>query len=728
LNTAALGQLDGGIAGTVVDASGAGISAATVRLETAAGASEQMQTANDGRFEFSQGVSGEARLVVTASGFAQVIEVVPADRRNVRVILQPAPFFEAVNVTASRTEAPRFDPTVTVTVFSSSDLLSSAPLTVDDALKTVPGFTLFRRTSSRVSNPTAEGITLRGLGGTGASRSLVLADGVPLNDAFGGWVYWDKLPAVAIDRVEVLRGSGSELYGADALGGVVQVLTWHPGRPSARALVEGGGLGTGRVSIFGGAITRGWSYTAGGEWFNTDGYVSVATKQDPGIAPRGPIDSAVASTHRSATASFGYQAGNGWHFNISGLVFTENRLNGTPASVNDTASRQGAGEVAGSVAGGLLSARAFGGTQGYDQTFSAVSADRTSENLNRLQRVPTETAGAGAQWVRMFGRHTVLVGTEGKFVNGSTQETQLSAGRVVGTSDNGGTQHTWSAFVQDTFLVSDRLTVVAGAHGDGWHSESQNTGYNKTLGSFNPRASFAYRLAGGFSLRGAAYGGFRAPTLNELYRGFRTGNTQTNPNEALAPERLKGGEVGVLHAHKQLSLRVTGFVNVLDDVITNITVSSTPQLITNVRANADKMQTAGVEFEANVRLPASLSASFSSAIIDARFEGATPLSGNRVPQVPKYNVGLDLRYSRDGWAASSQLRVTGTQFEDDLNLFTLRRATVVDVLGSRRFTRWANVFAAIENVLNNEYDVGRTPILTTGLPRTARAGVQISVP
>ena len=93
----------------------------------------------------------------------------------------------------------------------------------------------------------------------------------------------------------------------------------------------------------------------------------------------------------------------------------------------------------------------------------------------------------------------------------------------------------WSAFVQDTFLVSDRLTIVAGAHGDGWHTESKNTGYNKTLGSFNPRASFAYRLGGGVSLRGSAYGGFRAPTLNELYRGFRAGNTQTNPNEALAP-------------------------------------------------------------------------------------------------------------------------------------------------------------------------------------------------
>src|SRR6185503_17493045 len=135
----------------------------------------------------------------------------------------------------------------------------------------VPGFTLFRRTSSRVSNPTAQGISLRGLGGTGASRSLVLADGVPLNDAFGGWVYWNKVPQAAIDRIEVQRGSGSDLYGADAVGGVVQLLTRRPGRPSARALLEGGNLGTGRVSLFGGGRTRGWRYSTGGEWFTIDG-------------------------------------------------------------------------------------------------------------------------------------------------------------------------------------------------------------------------------------------------------------------------------------------------------------------------------------------------------------------------------------------------------------------------------------------------------------------------
>ena len=711
-----------------MDPSGAAIPNATVRLELSGRTIDEFHTGIDGRFEFRAYPAELLRIVVTAAGFAEMTAPMSADSHNLQVTLQPASFFEAVNVTSSRTDVARADPSVTVTVLSGAELLTSAALALDDALKMVPGFTLFRRTSSRVSNPTAQGVTLRGLGGTGASRSLVLADGVPLNDAFGGWVYWDKLPQVAIDRVEVLRGSGSDLYGADAVGGVVQILTWHPTRPAVRAVLEGGGLQTGRISMFGGGRVRGWSYTAGGEGFTTEGYIPVARQQDPGIAPRGPIDSKLGSKHRSGLASLAYQSKNGWRVSASGNVFTDNRQNGTPAVINDTASRQGTSEISGGLAGGLLSARAFAGTQGYDQTFSAVSADRTSEDLNRRQHVPTRVEGTAAQWVRLFGRHTLLVGAEAKFIKGDTREAQLSAGRVLATLNNGGTQDMWSTFVQDTFLVSDRLTVVMASHGDRWRTQSQNTSYNKTLGSFNPRASGVYRLGGGISLRGSAYKGFRPPTLNELYRGFRAGNTQTNPNEALAPERLTGGDGGVLATRGRLSARVTGFWNVLGDVITNVTVSSTPQLITKLRANADKMRTAGLEFESSVRLPASWSVAFSSAIVDARFKGDTSLRGSRVPQVPGYNLGVNIRYSRNAWIASGQLRVTGAQFEDDLNAFQLRRATVLDVFVSRSFGGKVSGFVAVENILNSEYDVGRTPILTTGLPRAARAGVQISLP
>jgi outer membrane receptor protein involved in Fe transport len=365
LHAAAQGQAAPFVNGTILDSSGAPVPDATVRLEMSGALIDEFRTASDGRFEFTIDNAGNARdmvIRVTAAGFAQAVEGVSTSGRSMQIALQPAPFFEAVNVTSSRADVPRADPTVTMTVFSSLELSASAAVSLDDALKMVPGFTLFRRTSSRVSNPTAQGITLRGLGGTGSSRSLVLADGVPLNDAFGGWVYWDKVPQAAIDRVEVERGSGSDLYGADAVGGVVQILTQHPGRATARALLEGGVLGTGRVSLFGAGHAHGWNYSGAGEWFKTDGYITVAedARQSAGIKGAGPIDTRAGSMHRSGLASVGYQAANGWHVEARGSVFTEDRQNGTPAVINRTAARQGSGELSGGLGRGLLSARVYG--------------------------------------------------------------------------------------------------------------------------------------------------------------------------------------------------------------------------------------------------------------------------------------------------------------------------------------------------------------------------------
>jgi outer membrane receptor protein involved in Fe transport len=727
--TAGLAQTATPITGIVLDPSGSAVPGAIVRLEVSGTVINEIQTTTDGRFTFPGDVGRPARVVVTAAGFAPATADVGEPAGELRISLEPAPFFEAVNVTSSRTDVPRADPTVTVTVIPASELLSAAAVSIDDALKMVPGFTLFRRTSSRVSNPTAQGVSLRGLGGTGASRSLVLANGIPLNDAFGGWVYWDKVPQAAIDRIEVQRGSGTDLYGADAVGGVVQILTVRPGRPLGRALLEGGNMETGRVSIFGGSRSSGLVYSGGGQWFTTGGYIPVAVEQDAGLAPRGPVDSKLASEHTSGLVTLGYQAANGWRADATGSVFDEDRDNGTPAQINSTASRSVSVDVAGGVGGGLLSLRGFGGTQGYVQTFSAVNATRTSEAPNRVQRVPTEVIGFGAQWLQPLGGHALLVGAETRHIDGTTIETPINAqGLELATTRAGGTQRLGSGFAQATLNFSDRLTVVGAAQTLYWHSISATTGFDKTLNSFNPRGSFTYRLTEVVAVRGSAYKGFRAPTLNEFYRGFRVGSTQTIPNEALLPERLKGGDGGLLVSYGAVSARVTGFWNILDDAITNITLSSTPALITKQRANADKVRAAGFEFEGDARLQSTLTVTFAAGILRSKFTGSGSLSGKQVPQVPKYNLGVGARYANYGWTGSAQLRVTGAQFEDDQNRFVLRRATVVDVYAGRNVVRQLQAFVAVENLFDNEYDVGRTPFLTTGLPRAVRAGVQLALP
>jgi outer membrane cobalamin receptor len=173
-----------------------------------------------------------------------------------------------------------------VTTLDRQALIATPAATVDDALRSVPGFSLFRRSSSRVANPTTQGATLRGLAASGSSRALVLGDGIPLNDPVGGWVYWNRVPVVALDELAVARGASGD-YGIDAVGGVVSIASaMHPG---VRFLAEGGSDETGRLSAYGGRAIGDARLFGAVEAFRTDGFVIVepATRRYAGgIPPR----------------------------------------------------------------------------------------------------------------------------------------------------------------------------------------------------------------------------------------------------------------------------------------------------------------------------------------------------------------------------------------------------------------------------------------------------------
>src|SRR5438876_9863270 len=131
---------------------------------------------------------------------------------------------DTVTVTATRTPERLADTPASVVILTQQTIAISASPAVDETLRQVPGFTLFRRSGSRTANPTSQGASLRGLGGSGTSRALVLDDGVPLNDPFGGWIFWGRVPRASLDRIEILRGGASDVYGSGAMSGVVQFI------------------------------------------------------------------------------------------------------------------------------------------------------------------------------------------------------------------------------------------------------------------------------------------------------------------------------------------------------------------------------------------------------------------------------------------------------------------------------------------------------------------------
>src|SRR3954471_20098012 len=192
---------------------------------------------------------------------------------------EPPKAADSITVTATRTETRLADTPASVVILDKQTVAISASPLIDDTLRQVPGFTLFRRSGSRVANPTAQGVSLRGVGASGASRAIVLDDGIPLNDPFGGWVYWSRVPRAALDRVEVLRGGASDLYGSGAMGGVVQFLRHRD--PGALVVeVSAGTERTGTASLFA-AMPH---VRIAADWLTTEGYILVRPEE------RGSVD------------------------------------------------------------------------------------------------------------------------------------------------------------------------------------------------------------------------------------------------------------------------------------------------------------------------------------------------------------------------------------------------------------------------------------------------------
>src|SRR5207253_5815369 len=119
------------------------------------------------------------------------------------LVVVPAARLEDVTVTATRSEQRLGDVPASVSILRGDEIRQSPAVVADDVLRQIPTFSLFRRTSSLSSHPTAQGVSLRGIGPSGVSRTLVLIDGVPFNDPFGGWVYWSRVRLESTERIEI---------------------------------------------------------------------------------------------------------------------------------------------------------------------------------------------------------------------------------------------------------------------------------------------------------------------------------------------------------------------------------------------------------------------------------------------------------------------------------------------------------------------------------------------
>ncbi len=631
-------------------------------------------------------------------------------------------WLDDVVTTATRTPARQRDVASNVTVMTRDEIQASAASTVDELLKQIPGFTLLRQESSFVGHPTTQGPSLRGIGGTAAGRTLVLLDGIPINDPLAGWVYWGRISKESIERIEVVRGGSSSVWGNRAFGGVINIITRAPTERTYQIAAKGGNLGILEFDGFGAEVVGPLTLSVSGNYFTTDGYVRTRRNQ------RGAVDEKSDASHKSLMLGASYAASEDVTVFLQGSTFSEDRHGDTDQHENATDLyyiRGGADINTGD--GSNWQINAFAHKQDFESAFTSVAAGRNTFTPAVDQfDVPTDSLGANLVWSKDIALdHTLSIGTDFQWIDGEIREEgRFVGGQFTRLRTAGGEQYFSGVFLQDAWSPSDRWQVVTAARFDyyrnfnGFRGEQNiQTGAvtrdesfsSQDESTFNPSVGLTFAATDSLSLRSSAYGGYRAPTINELYRGFFSGGVRTDPNPRLESERLVGGEIGAdYEITESLFGRITGFWVEVKDPVTNVTITPTVRQ----RDNLGRVRSKGIELELEYRPNTRWKVSGSYMYDDARVVSAPnepQTKGKRVPHAPKHHVVLQLAYTNPELISFSiQGRYVGNRFEDDVNTLDLDDFFVLDATASRELRGGVEVFLSMENLLDREYEVSRS--------------------
>lgn len=625
---------------------------------------------------------------------------------------------------------------------------------LDEALASVPAVSLFRRTTSLSANPTTQGISLRAIAPSGAGRTLVTLDGVPLNDPFGGWVLWSQLPTEALESLDIVRGAGAGPYGAGALTGVIQLRERERGGVLDASIAERGGA---RLAGAGGLDAGPLRLTGSALYETSDGYTPVRG------AAAGTADTPLDLTTKAAALRLDAPLGEA-SLSLRASAYDEERGSGLMGARS-------------SASGHLLSATAAKRPQDGDygwrlqawrresdfaNTSVAVAADRNATTpANDQYETPATGWGVNAALRRASrdvagGRLEWELGADARFNEGETRERfrfmdgAFTRDRIAGGETSVAGLYGEASWRNDLWLVAGGLRLDSWKNENGRRLERDRADGTATLDEADTdrsgevvSARLAARrfLGGGWAGRAAAYSGFRPATLNELHRPFRVGNDLTEANAALVPETLQGVEAGLAYEGPIAAFGATLFWNRIEDAIVNVTIGEGPGTfpragfvpaggVLRQRHNAGTIEATGIELTARRSLPGGLSLDGAVSVTDARMDGgsaAPQLTGLRPAQAPIWSAtaGLDWR-AGERLTLAAQARYESKRFEDDLNSRVLGAAVVVDARAEWRITPAAMIWAAADNLFDEAVEVSETGTGVEGYgpPRTLRLGVR----
>ena len=631
----------------------------------------------------------------------------------------PEPPRAAIIVTGRALPDPAAERAYDVQVIGRERLANAPTHQLDEILEAVPGLQMFRRSDSTSAHPTSQGVTLRALGGNASSRALLVLDGVPQADPFGGWINWPAYDPAGLQRVRVIRGGGSVPYGSGALAGVIELDS--RASTGANGSLEAGSRDSIDGHAYAGAALGAALITLDGQAARSGGFVPLTA------ATRGPVDRDAPYREGSLHARLVVPVASDVELQASGLGFADVRDRGVPFTANRTRGTDASLRLVGS-GRWQWSATGYAQWRNFRSSFASVNDDRTEAHRVSLQdSVPSRGIG-GSFEVRPPAAAGIelRIGADARFTTGESRELfAYVANDPTKRRVAGGDSETEGAFAEATWTAAP-LTLSAGARLDHWQISNGElverllaTGETTRDDHFpgrsgwlpTARAAALLALGNGLSLRSAAYLGWRMPTLNELFRPFRAGADATAANPLLDPERLAGAEAGIGYHRGALDLSLTAFDNRLSDAIANVTLGQGPGTFPGVgfvagdfrqRQNIKAVKVRGLEASGELNHGPwlfRLGTSYSDALVEA--DGAAArLDGLRPAQTPRISVTGEVGWHDRGRAASIVVRHVGSQFEDDLNRQRLRPATTVDAFLAWPLTSRIQLVARGENLFD----------------------------
>lgn len=603
----------------------------------------------------------------------------------------------------------------------------------DDLLRYVPDVQP-ANLSSRYNHPTAQAVSLRGLG---SRRALVLLDGVPLNDGFGGWINWGMVPNT-IERIEVVPGGGSNLYGTWAMGGVIQLVTETPGAGTGvRAESRAGNLNSYSNALSARYGTERLRVNVGARWFHTNGFITVPDYQ------RGPVDRTDDSRHLNFHGTVTAELDSWTTLTGSGNLFTEDRTFGTTLDVASRTIGTGALGLSGRTRrGDRWEAKTFAQWQTFRNATGQVTPsplNRQSEFQSSIQTIPSNDFGGLFQWtIRADANNRVLLGTDARAIIGQSADQVFASGGYLGQSLARGKQVGGGAFVEWIAAPAERLTLTSGFRADWWKNfdgriESvagavRNPRDNVET-ALNPKLAALYAVSDRLRVGASFYQAFRAPTLNELYRSFSASGFTFLANENLGPERLIGGDAKLeadLLPGRRLTLRLTAHHDEVKDQILFVTESPTSAQRRNVGRTRTRGGGAEVTAQPHELVSVTLGYAYADSVITS-FPGNAARQGLRVPNVSRHQVTMGTTLgSPDTLQVTVMGRYLSKQFADDLNTQAVADFVVVDAsLQKKLGKRWRLTLDA-ENLTNRSYVATQAgPVKTLGAPLLIMGGIKL---